>query len=197
MMLANPRAQIEWYAREMIARQVSPEYEIYNITMLEELERLIDRGLAPPAAQRRTRSSVPLRRAEHEGHGRTSPTWCDRSPAGANIDVIAIGRAQLPLTTIGLAMGAQRPRRAGGQRPVQPHGARQGQRASRGAHRPHRPRTSARAGDAGAGPRTPRNARPYACGGPGARRRSGEAGLPGAGRVRGRSARRMRGPGRV
>ena len=47
MMLANPRAQIEWYAREMIARQISPEYEIYNVTMIEELERLVDKGLAP------------------------------------------------------------------------------------------------------------------------------------------------------
>ena len=84
MMLANPRAQIEWYAREMIARGVKPEFEIYNITMLEELERLVDTGLAHAAAQRRASFSARPPRAEHAGHGRTSPTWSRRLPAGAN-----------------------------------------------------------------------------------------------------------------
>jgi 3-keto-5-aminohexanoate cleavage enzyme len=104
MMLANPRAQIEWYAREMIARQISPEYEIYNITMIEELERLVDKGLAPEPLN----VGLVLGTASQGGARGTWQNLADmvrRVPAGANVDVIAIGRAQLPLTTIGLAMG--------------------------------------------------------------------------------------------
>jgi 3-keto-5-aminohexanoate cleavage enzyme len=104
MMLSNPRPQIEWFAREMIERGVKPEYEIYNATMIEELERLIDSGLA----------SEPLNLGLVLGtaaQGGARGTWQNlvdmvrRVPAGANVDVIAIGRAQLPLTTMGLAMG--------------------------------------------------------------------------------------------
>src|SRR3954449_2638161 len=46
-MLSNPRPEIERFARVMLERGVKPEYEIYNLTMIEELERLVDRGLAP------------------------------------------------------------------------------------------------------------------------------------------------------
>jgi 3-keto-5-aminohexanoate cleavage enzyme len=104
MMLANPRSQIEWYASEMMARKVSPEYEIYNITMLEELERLVDEGLAPDPIN----IGLVLGTASQGGARGTWQNLGDmvrRAPAGANIDVIAIGRAQLPLTTMGLAMG--------------------------------------------------------------------------------------------
>lgn len=104
MMLSNPRSQIEWFAREMLERDVKPEYEIYNITMLEELEHLIDIGLAPPPLN----LGLVLGTASQGGARGTWQNLADmvrRAPAGANIDVIAIGRAQLPLTTMGLAMG--------------------------------------------------------------------------------------------
>ena len=48
LMLANPRPQIEWFAKEMLERGVKPELELYNLTMLEEVERLIDAGLLTP-----------------------------------------------------------------------------------------------------------------------------------------------------
>jgi 3-keto-5-aminohexanoate cleavage enzyme len=103
-MLANPRAQIQWFAREMIARGVKPEYEIYNITMLEELEHLADAGLAHEPLN----VGLVLGTVSQGGARGTWQNLADmvrRAPAGANIDVIAIGRAQLPLTTMGLAMG--------------------------------------------------------------------------------------------
>lgn len=103
-MLANPRAQIQRFAREMIARGVRPEYEIYNITMLEELERLGEAGLAPEPLN----VGLVLGTVSQGGAQGTWQNLADmvrRAPAGANIDVIAIGRAQLPLTTMGLAMG--------------------------------------------------------------------------------------------
>jgi 3-keto-5-aminohexanoate cleavage enzyme len=104
MMLSNPRPQIEWFAREMLERGVKPEYEIYNATMIEELERLAGQGLAPEPHN----VGLVLGTAAQGGARGTWQNLVDtvrRVPAGANIDVIAIGRAQLPLTTMGLAMG--------------------------------------------------------------------------------------------
>jgi 3-keto-5-aminohexanoate cleavage enzyme len=104
MMLSNPRAQIDWYAREMIARGVAPEDEIYNVAMLEELDRLIADGLAPEPLN----VGLVLNTAAQGGARGTWQNLTDmvrRAPENANIDVIAIGRAQLPLTTMGLAMG--------------------------------------------------------------------------------------------
>jgi len=104
MMLSNPRSQIDWYAREMLERGVKPEYEIYNMTMIEELEHLIQKGLAPEPLN----LGLVLGTASQGGARGTWQNLVDtvrRAPAGANIDVIAIGRAQLPLTTMGLAMG--------------------------------------------------------------------------------------------
>jgi len=104
MMLANPRPQIERYAREMRERGVKPELELYNVTMLEEAERLVDAGLLTPPYNLSFVLNTP-------GQGAARGTWQNladmarRLPEGANCNVIAIGRAQLPLTTMGLAMG--------------------------------------------------------------------------------------------
>ena len=104
MMLANPRPQIERYAEEMRERGVKPELELYNVTMLEEAERLIDAGLLTPPYNLSFVLNTP-------GQGAARGTWQNladmarRLPEGANCNVIAIGRAQLPLTTMGLAMG--------------------------------------------------------------------------------------------
>ena len=128
--------------------------------------------------------------AEPRRHGSTCPRR-------ANVDVIAIGRAQLPLTTIGLAMGVNV--RVGLEDNVRysrtelaRDNAHLVERTVRIAHELQlEPATPAQARERlGTRGRSVRRR-------PGARRRSGEAGLPGAGRVRGRSARRMRGPGRA
>lgn len=103
-MLSNPRPDIEWFAAEMQARGISPEYEIYNITMIDEVERLIDAGLA---AEKINLGLVLNAGAQGAARG----TWQNladmvrRAAAGANVDVIAIGASQLALTTMGLAMG--------------------------------------------------------------------------------------------
>ncbi|UGS36154.1 BKACE family enzyme [Capillimicrobium parvum] len=104
LMLDNPRAQIEWFAREMLDRGVKPELEVYNPTMLEEVERLVDAGLLQPPLNVGFVLGAP-------GQSAARGTWqnlchaVSRLPAGANCSVIGIGRAQLPLTTMGLAMG--------------------------------------------------------------------------------------------
>ena len=104
MMLANPRPQIERYAREMRERGIKPELEVYNLTMLEEVERLIDAELLDPPYN----VSFVL---HSPGQGAARGTWQNladmarRLPDGANCNVISMGRTQLPLTTMGLTMG--------------------------------------------------------------------------------------------
>jgi 3-keto-5-aminohexanoate cleavage enzyme len=102
--LDNPRPQIEWFAKEMLDRGVKPELEVYNPTMLEEVERLVESGLLEPPLNIGLVLNAP-------GQGAARGTWqnlcrlVECVPAGANCNVIGIGRAQLPLTTMGLAMG--------------------------------------------------------------------------------------------
>lgn len=103
-MLSNPRPQIEWFAREMIERGVKPEYELYNATMIEELERLVDAGLALEPLNLGLVLGTAAQNAAR-GTWQNLAAMVRRAPAGSNVDVIAIGRAQLPLTTMGLAMG--------------------------------------------------------------------------------------------
>ena len=103
-MLDNPRPQIHWFMREMAERQISPEFEIYNITMIEEVERLSEEGLIFGPVN----LGLVLNTASQGGARGTWQNLVDmvrRAPADANIDVIAIGRSQLPLTTMGLTMG--------------------------------------------------------------------------------------------
>ena len=104
-MLDNPRAQIEWFAKEMLERGVKPELEVYNPTMLEEVDRLVDARAPPAAAERRPRPRRPRPRRRARNVAEPVPHASQRLPEGANCSVIAIGRAQLPLTTMGLAMG--------------------------------------------------------------------------------------------
>ena len=187
MMLANPRPQIERYAQEMRERGVKPELELYNVTMLEEAERLIEAGLLTPPYNLSFVLNTP-------GQGAARGTWQNladmarRLPEGANCNVIAIGRAQLPLTTMGLAMGLNV--RVGLEDNIRysRDELATGQRAARRAHRADRTRVAARARHARRGARDPRHARP---GGeraaePGGRRRGLRRPLPGGGAVRDR-----------
>jgi 3-keto-5-aminohexanoate cleavage enzyme len=105
-MLSNPRSVIRRFATEMRLRGIRPELEIYNDTMLDEMELLIDAGLLESPIC----LSFVLGTPSQNG---ARATWqvlaglANRIPAGANATVIAMGRAQLPLTTMGLTMGCQ------------------------------------------------------------------------------------------
>lgn len=104
MMLANPRSVIERFAREMLARGVKPELELYHQTMFDEMERLVGAGLLETPLD----LSFVLGTPSQNGARATWPVVADfaaRVPEGANATVIAMGRAQLPMTTMGLAMG--------------------------------------------------------------------------------------------
>jgi 3-keto-5-aminohexanoate cleavage enzyme len=101
---SNHRSDIERFAREMTRRGVKPELEVYNIAMLEEVEYLIGTGLIEPPYLINFVLHTPT-----QGGQRGTPEnlieMVRRLPPDAFCNVSSMGRTQLPITTIALAMG--------------------------------------------------------------------------------------------
>jgi 3-keto-5-aminohexanoate cleavage enzyme len=101
---SNHRSDIERFAREMKRRGVRPELEVYNIAMLEEVEYLISTGLVEPPYIINFVLHTPT-----QGGQRGTPEnlieMVRRLPPNSLCNVSSMGRTQLPITTIALAMG--------------------------------------------------------------------------------------------
>jgi 3-keto-5-aminohexanoate cleavage enzyme len=101
---SNHRSDIERFAREMTRRGVKPELEVYNIAMLEEVEYLIGTGLIEPPYLINFVLHTPT-----QGGQRGTPEnlieMVRRLPPDSLCNVSSMGRTQLPITTIALAMG--------------------------------------------------------------------------------------------
>ncbi len=98
----NPPEDVERLARRMVDLGVKPELEIYDTGHLDACLRLRDRGVLEGALQ----FSIVL--GVQGGMSATAQNLIalvDRLPADAVWQVIAIGRANLELTAIGLALG--------------------------------------------------------------------------------------------
>ena len=106
----NHRDDIERFAREMRARGVKPEFEVYNSAMLEEVAHLLDLGIfEPPYAV-----NFVLHTPTQGGQRGTPANLLDMvqrlhdlpvSAESLQVNVSSMGRTQLPITTIALAMG--------------------------------------------------------------------------------------------
>jgi 3-keto-5-aminohexanoate cleavage enzyme len=107
---ANHRSDIERFAREIAARDVRPELEVYSAAMLEEVGHLLSLGLFTPPyvvnfvlhtpTQGGTRGT-PYNLNDMLVRLRDLPVaWED-----LRINVTSMGPTQLPLTTIAIAMG--------------------------------------------------------------------------------------------
>jgi len=101
---SNHRSDIERFAREMQRRGVRPELEVYNIAMLEEAEYLIGTGLVEPPYIINLVLNTPT-----QGGLRGTPQnlleMVSRLPPEVICNVSSMGRTQLPITTIAMAMG--------------------------------------------------------------------------------------------
>jgi 3-keto-5-aminohexanoate cleavage enzyme len=107
---ANHRSDIERYAREIVQRGIRPELEVYNSAMLEEVGHLLALGiLEPPYAL-----NFVLHTPTQGGQRGTPANLLDMltrtadlgvPPEDLRINVSSMGRTQLPITTIGMAMG--------------------------------------------------------------------------------------------
>jgi 3-keto-5-aminohexanoate cleavage enzyme len=104
---ANHRSDIERFAREIAARDVKPELEVYSAAMLEEVEHLLGLGILSPPYVINLVFHTPT-----QGGTRGTPEnlldAVSRIRAlgeDVRINVTSMGATQLPLTTIAMAMG--------------------------------------------------------------------------------------------
>jgi 3-keto-5-aminohexanoate cleavage enzyme len=107
---ANHRSDIGRFAREIAARNVKPELEVYNSAMLEEVAHLLSLGIFEPPYTINFVLHTPT-----QGGQRGTPRnlldmveRLDELPVAREelrVNVSSMGPTQLPITTMGLAMG--------------------------------------------------------------------------------------------
>jgi 3-keto-5-aminohexanoate cleavage enzyme len=107
---ANHRSDIERFAHEIRARDVEPELEVYNSAMLEEVDYLLGLGIFEPPYTINFVLHTPTQGGQR-GTPRNLLDMVDRlrdlpvSQEDLRVNVTSMGPTQLPITTIGLAMG--------------------------------------------------------------------------------------------
>jgi 3-keto-5-aminohexanoate cleavage enzyme len=104
---ANHRSDIERFAREIAARDVKPELEVYSAAMLEEVQHLIGLEILEPPYVINLVFHTPTQGGTRgtpenllDAVGRIRALGED-----VRINVTSMGPTQLPLTTIAMAMG--------------------------------------------------------------------------------------------
>lgn len=106
---ANHRSDIERFAREIAARSVKPELEVYNSAMLEEVNHLLNLGILEPPYVINFVLHTPTQGGQR-GRPQNLLDMADKLrdlpvPLGdLRVNVTSMGPTQLPITTIGLTM---------------------------------------------------------------------------------------------
>lgn len=98
------RESIESIAKRMLELGVKPEMEVYNHAMFSEVENLIKQNLVKAPYLVNIVLGMPYQGAE-PGTVKTLLSMVEFVPRGSVVNVCAIGRAQLPLTTISMLLG--------------------------------------------------------------------------------------------
>ncbi|MBU1672292.1 MAG: 3-keto-5-aminohexanoate cleavage protein [Actinobacteria bacterium] len=100
----NLRSEIEAFASEMLTRGIKPEMEVYNPSMLGEVDSLIEKGLlAEPYYVNFVMNVGGM--GGYPGTPANLVYMVEMLPEGALFNVTGIGRAQLPLNTMSIIMG--------------------------------------------------------------------------------------------
>jgi len=99
----NPREQNVEFARRMRENGVKPELEVFHHGQFTEMEHLIDQGLLD---QPYWCTLILGMQTGAPAHPRNLINYADSLPEGSEWQCLAIGRHQLPLTTMAMAMGA-------------------------------------------------------------------------------------------
>lgn len=103
---ANPRPELERFATEMLKRNIKAEMEIYHNGMLREMKNFIDKGLI----QKPYYVNFVMGMAYQ---GAVEATWQNLTtlmhllPPDTIFNCCAIGRAQIPITTLSVLLGGQ------------------------------------------------------------------------------------------
>jgi 3-keto-5-aminohexanoate cleavage enzyme len=106
----NHRSDIVRFAEEIRDRGVRPELEVYNIAMLEEVEHLLSLGILEPPYAINFVLHTPTQGGQR-GTPRNLSDLVERlgdlsvDPDDLRVTISSMGATQLPITTIGLAMG--------------------------------------------------------------------------------------------
>jgi 3-keto-5-aminohexanoate cleavage enzyme len=106
----NHRSDILRFAHAMAERGIRPELEVYNAAMLEEVAFLLAQGILTPPYVINFVLQTPTQGGER-GTARNLVHLVERArevcddPGDLRVNVASMGRTQLPITTIGLAMG--------------------------------------------------------------------------------------------
>jgi 3-keto-5-aminohexanoate cleavage enzyme len=107
---SNHRSDIEQFAREISARDVKPELEVYNSAMLEEVDHLLSLEILKPPYTINFVLHTPTQGGQR-GTPQNLLDMVDRlrdlsvSQKDLRLNVSSMGPTQLPITTLGLAMG--------------------------------------------------------------------------------------------
>jgi 3-keto-5-aminohexanoate cleavage enzyme len=101
---SNHRSDIVRFAEEMRARGVKPELEAYNEAMLEEAEHLIGLGVLEPPYIVNCVLHTPTQ-GGLRGTPRNLMGMLERIPPDSLVNVSSMGRTQLPITTMAMAIG--------------------------------------------------------------------------------------------
>ena len=103
---ANPRPELERFAQEMAKRNIKPEMEIYHHGMIREMKNFIDKGLI----QKPYYVNFVMGMA-YQGAVDATPdnliTLINILPPDTIFNCCAIGRAQIPITTLSVLLGGQ------------------------------------------------------------------------------------------
>ena len=107
---SNHRSDIEQFAREISARDVKPELEVYNSAMLEEVDHLLSLEILKPPYTINFVLHTPTQGGQR-GTPQNLLDMVDRlrdlsvPQEDLRVNVSSMGPTQLPITAIGLAMG--------------------------------------------------------------------------------------------
>jgi 3-keto-5-aminohexanoate cleavage enzyme len=100
----HTRSNVEWFAKEMIDLNVKAEMEVYSLTMMQEVENLISKDLVTKPYLINFVLSVKAMGAL-EGSPENLMTLKSRLPPDSVMELTAIGKDQLPLTTMAAILG--------------------------------------------------------------------------------------------
>ena len=103
----NHRDDIERFAREIRERNVRPELEVYSAAMIEEVAHLLSLDILEEPYAINFVLHTPTQ-GGHRGTPRDLLDMVERArdlPGETRLTVSSMGATQLPITTIGLAMG--------------------------------------------------------------------------------------------
>ena len=101
----NTREEIRYFLTMMHSKNIKPELEVYNHSMIEEIEMLISDNLISPPYAINLVLAQPYEGALRGSVRNLLSLFTDYLPPGSLFTVSAIGKNQLPLTTLSMLLG--------------------------------------------------------------------------------------------